>query len=135
MSLIFEPKECLRRWAEAEIPSGHLGFGSDAAYVAVDDVAILVFNRWIAGGADVSLATRSPRWCTKATVKELNALVFGYWGLRRLEARVEVENSRCIRLMNGLNFQFEGYLRQASWRGHDMHLLTLSALRWTSKRA
>lgn len=130
MTLIFKPTECLRRWAEAEIPSGHLGFGSDAQYVAVNDAAILVFNRWIAGAADISLAARTPRWCSKATVKELGTLVFIQAGLRRLEARVEVENIRCIRLLQGVHFELEGYLRRASWRGQDMHLMTLHREKW-----
>ena len=45
-------------------------------------------------------------------------LAFGFaaWGLNRIEAYVEPENTGSVRLLEKLDFTFEGLMRQKEWR-------------------
>ena len=71
-------------------------------------------------------------------ITRVAGFVFSRTGISRIEATVHVENSRCLRVLEGLGFQREGVMREyLVWRGEpwDMVLLAMLKRDWVRYNA
>jgi RimJ/RimL family protein N-acetyltransferase len=74
-------------------------------------IAGVVFNNWRPPGIEVTMASTSPRWCTRSTLAAIFWYVFEQIGCKRLTALTEAKNQPVRAFLCHLGFQQEGLLR------------------------
>ncbi|WP_299933661.1 GNAT family protein [uncultured Pelagimonas sp.] len=110
--------------------------GGDVIYSSHRAIGVLSNNRskLIAGvvyyafdGSNilVDIAATSPHWCRKDILKSLFDYPFEQLGCRRLTSKISAENTRSLKLCEGLGFCREGLLREGGTDGQDAHVLGL----------
>jgi ribosomal-protein-alanine N-acetyltransferase len=87
-----------------------------------------------------AFAPHAGRGWMRAGLEAVIRLAFRQYGLHRLEANIQPENSRSIALVCGLGFEREGYspryLKIAGrWRDHERWALTVETWRGRKSRA
>lgn len=106
-------------WTGAQLG---VDFGPNACGVGVvnDDAVIagVVFSRWSEHQCEVSIASKSPQWCNRATLAALFAFPFEY--VNRLTAIVAHSNRNCRDICLKIGFTHEGRLR--GFFGEDGHI-------------
>ena len=106
----------IRDWVSRELGFEKIGGDNFAA------AGILVNNELVGGAVfhdltghmmEISLATTSPKWCTRKHIKELLSYPFVQCGYQRLNARCAKKNKKMRRLMERFGFKEEGCARKA----------------------
>lgn len=72
----------------------------------------VVFDKYTGRDMIMSAAFDSPSWCTKETLRELFGYPFGQLGLTRLTTITSADNTKALRIDEGLGFKREGVLRK-----------------------
>lgn len=75
-------------------------------------LAVVVYNAQDEMNIGISIATSSPKWCSKRVLKVIFGFPFIQLGLNRVTATINENNAKSISLVERLGFQKEGYLRQ-----------------------
>lgn len=132
----------LLAWCAAHLsPGASFQVGSVAMGVARDNELLAVaafdnFRRSPAGkplSIECSIAAVSPRWMTKGTIRAILQYPFCQLGVQRLTALVQEKNERSVKMLNGLGFVREGYVRASVEDGSGIYvtgMLREEARRW-----
>ena len=82
-------------------------------------MGVVVYSRWTKHNCEMSAASVTPRFMTRAFLRE----VFGYplneLGMARVTAVVEADNHKALNMNRGLGFKDEGILRNWYGEGRD----------------
>jgi len=94
--------------------TGTKDFGSCKTLAFWDDglMAVLVYNALDEGNCGISIATSSPKWCTKSALKVIFGFPFIQLGLNRVTATIRESNEKSLSLVQRLGFIPEGEMKQ-----------------------
>lgn len=90
-------------------------FGDCATMGFVKDgklIGGIVFHDFRRPSMEVSLATISKHWCNRRILRTCFSYPFNQMKVKRLTAMVWEGNTKSIKLIEGLGFKKEGYLRE-----------------------
>lgn len=99
-------------------------------------IAGIVYNQFRNANIEMTIASTSPRWCRRETLKFLFAYPFIQLGCRRVTAATEATNQPVRAFLVRLGFRHEGNLRQ--WFGPAdaaVYGMLRSECRWLGDRA
>jgi RimJ/RimL family protein N-acetyltransferase len=92
--------------------------------------AAAIFTHSSGHDAFMSFASNSPRWATKRAFMKVLAFGFVLMGLKRITALINAGNERCLKLTEGVGFQQEGRMREATKSGEDVLIYGLLRSEW-----
>jgi len=95
-----------------EARAHHQGWINDFFGTKVDLVAGVVYNEYRGHSMHVSMASSTPRWATKRTLRELFSYPFVQLKVKRLTAYTGRSMTSVQAFLERLGFQFEGIARQ-----------------------
>ena len=114
--VLYGADEKIARWVSSKIPHGG---GIDVEKAVA--MGIMAGGKVVAGcvwhnfrGHDIEagLAADSPRWCRRATLRQLFTYPFLQLGCVRVTALTGSSNTRMQRFLEGIGFKPEGCVRQ-----------------------
>lgn len=94
---------------------GEKGFGDCTALGVVRDGRIVggvVFSMFQGHDIHANLAFDTPRWASRAVIRDLFSYPFGQLGCSRITALIGRKNKASRRLCEGLGFELEGVMRK-----------------------
>ena len=100
----FVPEEC--RW---------IGSVTDDMQI----MGVVVYSRWTKHNCEMSVASVTPRFMTRAFLKVVFGYPFNELGMARVTAVVEADNHKALDMNRGLGFKDEGILRNWYGEGRD----------------
>ena len=108
-----------------------LGFAKDGQLIA----GVVYHNvpRW-GSVCEIALASDSPRWCSRETFGAVLALPFSDPRCFNLIARVEQQNTRSRKLVEGVGFQPKGQISHAFGHGRHMIVYEMTRKTWSKGR-
>lgn len=68
----------------------------------------VVWHSWTPWGCEISIATNTPRWCSRAALRRLFAFTFVHLGRTRATARIRAGDERTARILERLGCVREG---------------------------
>lgn len=77
------------------------------------------------GNVEITLASDTPKWATKHTIRTLMKWPFDQLGCHRVTTRIAASNQRAIKFNEGIGFKREGLIRDGWGEGEDCVLLGL----------
>lgn len=104
LEVSFVPEEC--RW-----------IGSVTEDMEI--MGVVVYSRWTAHNCEMSVASVTPKFMTRAFLRKVFGYPFTELGLCRVTAVVEVANTKALDMNHGLGFKDEGILRNWYGEGKD----------------
>ncbi len=110
-------------------------FGACTTMAFVENGTLLgacLFNNYRHPGIEATIATISPRWCTRTILSRIFSYPFRQLRCTRLTAITEVMNQPARAFLCRLGFQEEGTLRKAFPGGKDavIHGMLAEECRW-----
>jgi len=114
-SLVYGRDREVAEWVRMRAPHAEAGFEK---YVAIgvalggELVAGVVYNEYRGHSMHVSMASSTPRWATKRTLRELFSYPFVQLKVKRLTAYTGRSMTSVQAFLERLGFQFEGIARQ-----------------------
>ena len=136
IQLIYGQDQAVANWVQARLPEVQNGFGQYSAIGIMDGlepIAGVVYHDYRRFSIQMSLASVSPHWCSRRTLRAL----LGYPFLQLMVARITVctakQNKKLRSLVERLGFQLEGRLRAGFDGQRDLliyGLLRNEADRW-----
>ncbi len=84
-----------------------------------DILGVTLFNRLATYNCELSIVSSSPKWATKAYLREVFSYAFIQCGYRRVTAVTQPDNVRTQRMLKRLGFSFEGRMRKWYDDGKD----------------
>lgn len=123
MRFIYDKSDILIPWVKKRING--VCFDADATAIGVeinDDIAAaVVFDEFTRNGCSFSVAAKQgTNWLTRSFLVRVFAYPFLQCGLKRIGSLVSVDNSRAIRLNEGIGMVREGIIRRAGINGEDL---------------
>ena len=128
-------------WAAYHLPFG-VSFKPGAVAIGVAEgnelLAVTAYDNFQADahkeplGIECSIASVSPRWVNRGTVRGILSYPFCKLGVRRVTCLIGSKNTRSRKFCEGLGFRHEGTAREAL--GPDEDLLVMGMLRSESRR-
>jgi RimJ/RimL family protein N-acetyltransferase len=119
----------------ASILTGTKDFGPCKTIAFYSDTleAVVVYNAFDEGNCGISIATSSPKWATKLSLRAIFGYPFIQLGLNRVTATINASNSKSISLCIRLGFRLEGELKQYYENGNSAMIygLTKDNCGWT----
>ena len=108
----FVPEEC--RWIGSVTEDMHI-------------MGVVVYSRWTAHNCEMSVASVTPKFMTRAFLKKVFRYPFIELGLCRVTAVVEENNIKALKMNHGLGFKDEGILR--NWYGEGRNGVVMGMLK------
>lgn len=108
----FIPEEC--RW---------IGSVTDDMQI----MGVVVYSRWTKHNCEMSVASVTPRFMTRAFLRAVFGYPFNELGFARVTAVVEEENVKALNMNHGLGFKDEGILR--NWYGEGRNGVVMGMLK------
>ncbi len=71
----------------------------------------------------ISIWTNNKRWCNRRIIKSVFEFAFNFLDCRRINALINTDNLKSLRLAEGLGFCREGKMRQYREDGRDVYVL------------
>lgn len=133
MDFIYGRDDEIARWVGERLKIGEFGPKTTIGVTLKGEiVAGAVYHQYHWPGIAISLATSTPRWCTRQSLNVLLGYPFVQLECRRLTAVVESTNQQIIALVLRLGFQREGYHPDGfpSGDGLTFGLLRRDAAKW-----
>lgn len=139
IELVYRNDATVTAWVCAKSPDPLVrihGFGPCSAIGVADDGALIagvVYHEYRGHSIQLSMASDSPRWCTRRTLKHLLGYPFSQLHVARITACTAKSNSRLRSLVSRLGFRLEGNVRRGLDGQHDLliyGLLREEAERW-----
>ena len=127
------------RWVQERIP-GARDFGKCTAVGIADGdllIAGAVYNNFHGHMIEGSIASISPKWCNKTTIRAFLAYPFLQLKVGRLQSTVAKKNKHTRRFLERLGFRLEGVGRQAWPDGSDAcvySMLRHEAEKWLKQK-
>lgn len=111
-------------------PCGSLGICEGKTIIAA-----CVFHGWQPeyGVVELSLASNSPRWFSRRSVREILGICFGQLGCQQTVCRVAVDNAKIIKVLDFLKFT-RVLLPNMQGRGKHEYLMMLTSDEWKANR-
>jgi RimJ/RimL family protein N-acetyltransferase len=115
--LVFGQDERVAAWVAKQLPHvGAGGFGPCRAVAVVNGnrpLGAIVYHAYDerAGVIQISMATVSPYWAKPQTIRDLLAIPFLQYGVRKVWTCIPADNARAIRFNFGIGMTCEGKLR------------------------
>ena len=132
--LIFGRDEHVAQWAAKQIPHvGKSGFGPCRAIAVLSPdnrpLGAIVYHDWSEqhGTVQISMATVSPMWAKPQTIRDLLAIPFLQYGVRKVWTCIPSDNERAIRFNEGIGMKSEAILRHQF--GHKRHAVIFGMMR------
>lgn len=123
MKVLYGDDVNVAKWVAARIP--HVTeFGVCSALGVVNDknqpVAGIVFHDYqpTCGTIQISMAADTPKWATRAIIKELLSYPFKQLKVRKVWTATPLKNSRAIRFNKGIGFKQEAVLSHQFGNDH-----------------
>ncbi len=114
--------------------TGTKDFGDCKTIAFWDDglLAVVVYNTLDESNCGISIATSSPKWCSKSVLRVIFGFPFIQLGLNRVTAFIRESNSKSISLVQRLGFMHEGEMKQYYENGESAMIygLTKNESRW-----
>lgn len=101
------------KFASEMVSEGH--FGEDSKTIAFYEdswLAVVVYHGKSSGNINISIATTSPKWCSKKALRVIFAYPFNQLGVNRVTALIRKTNRKSRSLVERLGFRLEGTLKQ-----------------------
>lgn len=123
----------------ASFPIGTVAVGIANGETYEDLLAVAVFENFrrspngVPLNIDCSIAASSPRWMTRGTIRAILHYPFCQLGVQRLTAQVKEKNLRSRKMLKGLGFKEEGFIRDALEDGSGVFITGMlrdEAKRW-----
>lgn len=98
-----------------------------------DILAVVVYSRFSPWNCEMSIASQSPKWCSRGFLKAAFHFPFNQWNLRRITAAVEPDNRKSIDMLERLGFIREATLSE--WFGDKdalIYRMTRKECKWLS---
>ncbi len=115
--LVFGQDERVAAWVAKQLPHvGAAGFGPCRAVAIVNGarpLGAIVYHDFQAahGTVQISMATISPLWAKPQTIRDLLAIPFLQYGVRKVWTCIPADNERAIRFNYGIGMVCEAKLR------------------------
>jgi len=95
-------------------------------------LAVVIYNALEEKNCGISIATSSPKWCTKLVLKAIFGFPFIQLKLARVTATIRESNAKSRSLVERLGFILEGELKQYYENGESAMIygLTKDDCRW-----
>lgn len=128
MTLIYGADDIICDWVV-----GHLGEFDfrPAVAIGITDgqclIAGVIYNNYrpSSRSIEMTIASISPKWCSRSTLYSLFAYPFIQLGVKRVEATSSVHNTKAHRFLEKLGFYKEGIGREAWPHGGDSVMYSL----------
>lgn len=144
--LIFGQDERVAAWVAKQLPHvGDVGFGPCRAIAVVSasdrPLGAIVYHDFIpqAGTVQISMASVSPLWAQPQTVRDLLAIPFDQYKVRKVWTCIPHDNERAIRFNEGIGMKREATLRHQFAQGRHAVIFGMMAgqyaVRWRMKEA
>lgn len=136
ISLLCGSDPLVAKWVQDKLPEIRNGFGLCSAIGVLENnqpIAGVVYHDYRGHSIQLSMASTSPRWCTRTTLRHLLGYPFLQLGVARITACTAKGNKQLRSLVERLGFQLEGRLRRGFDGRRDMliyGLLREEATRW-----
>lgn len=137
LALLHQADYHVARWVIDHYDEPHYGWaeGSYKATGVLRDGEILagfVYHNWIPefGTMEMSLASVSPRWASRAIVRALLSYPFVERACQRITVVTAEDNSKALRLAEGVGFSREAVIERAYGMGRNAVLLRLFREDW-----
>ena len=123
-----------RQWAAER--TGVEDFGPCATIAFFNDdlelQAVVIYSHVFEKNCEISIASQSPKWCSKLVLKILFSIPFMQYGLNRLTATIRESNKKSISLVERLGFRRVGELEEFYESGESAILfgLTKKQCKW-----
>lgn len=75
-------------------------------------LSVVVYNAFEEKNCGISIATTTPKWCTKLALSVIFGYPFNQLGLSRVTATIREGNAKSLSLVKRLGFKREGELKQ-----------------------
>jgi RimJ/RimL family protein N-acetyltransferase len=129
--------EFIARWVGEQLGIDDFGECVTFAIVAEQElIAGIVFNNYRDPSIEVTMASISPRWCTRSIMRTVFSYPFHQIGCKRITASVEDMNQPVRAFLCHLGFRQEGVMRQAFRTGRDAVIFGMlrDECRWLGQR-
>lgn len=141
MRIVYGIDDLAAQWVASRIPiiRDASEFGPCAAQLVVDrderPVAGLVWNNWSPrwGSIELSAASDSPRWLSRALLAEIFSYPFLFCGCQRVATVTPASNERAIEVDRKIGFLYEGRARRG-FGDEDAVLMGLLRDEWLAGR-
>lgn len=114
MEVVYGNDELVANFVKANAPHANNGFEKYVAIGVVDDgklIAGCVYNEFRGHSIHVSIASTTPRWANRTTLRAFFGYPFGQLQVKRLTAYTGKSMSGVRRFLERLGFVEEGNLR------------------------
>lgn len=133
--IVFGQDYKVAHWVSNQLGSD--GFGPIGSYVALgavvgnDLIGGVVYHNLRGKTIEVSLATTSPKWANRTTLKIFCKYPFIQLDCKRVTALVDTTNKQCRDFVERMGFVHEGTLREAHPSGDaEVYGLLKTECRW-----
>jgi len=111
--LFFDADGSVEKWVAAQLGANSFG-PARAIGITLDNQFLggVVYHRLANENVEMSIASSSPRWATRAHIRDLFVYPFGSLKVRRITTIVTSDNLRAIEMNERLGFVHEGTLRE-----------------------
>ncbi len=114
--------ESIRDWVSRELGQEKLGGDKFAALGIMSDGELIggaIYHQFTGNMIEISLASISPAWCSRKTLKAIFSYPFEQMGVTRMNAFCDKKNKKIRKIMERIGFKQEGCLRKALPNSHD----------------
>lgn len=140
MNLVFGQDQAVGDWVKQRLPTIENGFGQYCAIGVESEgylIAGVVYHDYRRFGIQISMASESPRWCSRRTLRVLLGYPFLQLNVARVTACTSKNNKKLRSLVTRLGFKLEGTIRCGFDGKHDLlvyGLLRDEAQKWIEVR-
>lgn len=119
--LVTDQLPSIRQWAERRL---NCQFNDAVTLANYDDdgkiLAVVVLNNFRKTQCELSIVSDSPKWGSRAFIRDVFNFIFNYAKLHRITCLIAVDNDKSVKTCERLGFIREGKLRQAADDGSDL---------------
>lgn len=85
-------------------------------------VAIVLFHDFQGGNVGMTIASDSPKWCSRGRLRQIFDTVFSKWDCRRATAITTGKNQKSRKFLKRLGFRREGIMKKFFSNKEDMYI-------------
>lgn len=142
IQILYGQDEIVSKWVQAQLPEIRAGFGQCVAIGIVGDnhapLAGIVYHDYRPEiSVQISMASTSPTWCTRRTLRAALSYPFLQLKVARVTVYTGKSNKKLRSLVERLGFELEGRVRRGFDGQKDLliyGLLREEAERWIGER-
>lgn len=139
MNFVFGQDQAVANWVQQRLAGIYNGFGQYTA-IGLEEggslIAGVVYHDYRRFSIQISMASDTPRWCSRKTLRILLGYPFLQLNVARITACTAKNNNRLRSLVTRLGFKLEGTIRRGFDGNHDLlvyGLLKEEAAKWINR--